>query len=118
MQPLTKRQREIYDFIAKFVKASGFAPSLEEIAAAFSLRALATVHKHLENLQAKGYIRRQWNRSRSIVLTHWGDYCPMCGRSGYAEKKSLDEAKVSIDFGRKVSEDKAVELGTPIPPST
>ena len=118
MQPLTKRQREIFDFIAKFIKASGFAPSLDEIGAAFSLRSLATTHKHLANLQDKGYIRRKWNRSRSIVLTGWADCCPTCGRSGYDEKKSLDEAKVSIDLGRKVTEDKAVELGTPIPPST
>ena len=68
MQPLTKRQREILDYLQEFIQQHGYAPSLEEIGRRFSLSSLATVHKHLTNLEEKGFIRRSWNRSRSVEL--------------------------------------------------
>ncbi len=68
MQPLTKRQREILDFLNEFIEQNGYAPSLEEIGRRFGLSSLATVHKHLTNLQEKGFIKRAWNRSRSVEL--------------------------------------------------
>ncbi len=68
MLPLTKRQREILDYLGQFIEQHGYAPSLEEIGRRFSLSSLATVHKHLTNLQEKGFIRRAWNRSRSVEL--------------------------------------------------
>jgi len=66
--PLTKRQREILDFLNEFIQQHGYAPSLEEIGRRFGLSSLATVHKHLTNLQEKGFIKRAWNRSRSVEL--------------------------------------------------
>jgi len=66
--PLTKRQREILDFLNEFIQDNGYAPSLEEIGRRFGLSSLATVHKHLTNLQDKGFIKRSWNRSRSVEL--------------------------------------------------
>ena len=68
MQPLTKRQREILDFLNEFIDQNGYAPSLEEVGRRFGLSSLATVHKHLTNLQEKGFIKRAWNRSRSVEL--------------------------------------------------
>jgi len=68
VQPLTKRQKEILDYLSEFIQQHGYAPSLEEIGRRFSLSSLATVHKHLTNLQEKGFIRRSWNRSRSVEL--------------------------------------------------
>jgi repressor LexA len=65
---LTKRQREILDFIEGFVRFRGYSPSFEEIAENFEYRSLATVHEHLSNLQSKGYIRKNYNESRSIEL--------------------------------------------------
>jgi len=66
---LTKRQREIYDFVRGFLEAHGYAPSLEEIAEHFGLSSVATVHEHLENLQSKGALRRDPNRSRAVEIT-------------------------------------------------
>jgi repressor LexA len=66
--PLTKRQREILDYLNEFIQDHGYAPSLEEIGRRFGLSSLATVHKHLTNLQEKGFIKRAWNRSRSVEL--------------------------------------------------
>ena len=68
MLPLTKRQREILDFLNEFISQHGYAPSLEEVGRRFGLSSLATVHKHLTNLQQKGFIRRTWNRSRSVEV--------------------------------------------------
>jgi repressor LexA len=68
VQPLTKRQREILDYLNEFIQQHGYAPSLEEVGRRFNLSSLATVHKHLTNLQEKGFIKRAWNRSRSVEL--------------------------------------------------
>lgn len=70
--PLTKRQKEILDFLRAFLEEHGYAPSYEEIARHFAYGSLATVHEHLENLQRKGYIRKSYNESRSIELVPVG----------------------------------------------
>jgi repressor LexA len=66
--PLTRRQREILNFISEFVSERGYSPTLEEIGQALDLSSLATIHKHLRNLEQKHMIRRRWNHSRSIQL--------------------------------------------------
>ena len=66
--PLTKRQKEILDYIESFIEDLGYAPSFEEIAESFGYSSLATVHEHLSNLERKGYIRKSYNESRSIEL--------------------------------------------------
>jgi len=63
---LTRRQREIYDFICDFIDGQGYSPSLEEIGAHFGLTSVATVHKHVHHLVEKGLLRKAWNRSRSV----------------------------------------------------
>src|SRR4029453_7656135 len=68
MLPLTKRQREILDYLNEFIRQHGYAPSLEEIGRRFGLSSLATVHKHLTNLQEKGFIKRAGNRRRSVEM--------------------------------------------------
>ncbi|HXZ80570.1 MAG TPA: transcriptional repressor LexA [Terriglobales bacterium] len=65
---LTRRQRQVYDFIAEFVQQHGYSPSFEEIGDGLRLSSLATVHKHITNLEKKGLLRRDYNRSRSIDL--------------------------------------------------
>ncbi len=63
---LTRRQREIYEFISNFVQSHGYSPSFEEIGKGMGLSSLATVHKHISNLEKKGLLKRDYNRSRSI----------------------------------------------------
>jgi len=65
---LTKRQKEILDYLTDHIRRRGYAPTLEEIAGHLRLDSVATVHKHLCNLEEKGAIRRQWNRSRAIEV--------------------------------------------------
>jgi repressor LexA len=63
---ITKRQRQVYDFIHDFVQEHGYSPSFEEIGSGMGLSSLATVHKHVSNLEKKGLLKRDYNRSRSI----------------------------------------------------
>src|SRR5580698_7382741 len=65
---ITKRQHEVYDFISRFVSENNYSPSYEEIRVALKLNSLATVHKHVSNLEKKGLLTRDYNRSRSIDL--------------------------------------------------
>ncbi|HTS58209.1 MAG TPA: transcriptional repressor LexA [Terriglobales bacterium] len=65
---ITRRQRQVYDFIADFVQRNGYSPSYDEIRVGLELNSLATVHKHITNLEKKGLLRRDYNRSRSIDL--------------------------------------------------
>ena len=65
---LTKRQKEIFDFICEYLEREGYAPSLEEIGERFGLSSVATVHKHVQNLVDKNLLRKAWNRSRSIEV--------------------------------------------------
>ncbi len=97
MQPLTKRQREILDYLNEFIEQHGYAPSLEEIGRRFGLSSLATVHKHLTNLQDKGFIRRAWNRSRSVELvpTRMGGRALDLPLLGYVAAGAPIEAVVS-----------------------
>jgi repressor LexA len=77
--PVTRRQREILDFISGHLDDKGYAPSFEEIARQFGFHSLATVHEHLTNLERKGYIRRAHNESRAIEIV------PPKGQTGATE---------------------------------
>ena len=65
---ITRRQRQVYDFIANFVQSRGYSPSFDEIGKGMGLSSLATVHKHISNLEKKGLLKRDYNRSRSIDI--------------------------------------------------
>ncbi|HEU6450113.1 MAG TPA: transcriptional repressor LexA [Gemmatimonadaceae bacterium] len=65
---LTKRQREILNYLSAYAEENGYAPSFEEIARQFNYNSLATVHEHLSNLERKGYIKRAFNESRAIEI--------------------------------------------------
>lgn len=66
---LTRRQKEVLDYIADFVDRHGYCPSYEEIASGLKLASLATVHKHIQTLETKQYLRRGFNQSRSLELS-------------------------------------------------
>jgi repressor LexA len=66
---LTKRQKQVLDFIANFVDDNGYCPSYDEIAKGLNLASLATVHKHISVLEAKSYLKRGFNQSRSLELS-------------------------------------------------
>jgi repressor LexA len=63
---LTRRQKEVLDFIASYQVENGYSPSYEEIARGLRLASIATVHKHISALEKKNYLQRNHNQSRSI----------------------------------------------------
>ena len=65
---LTRRQKEVMDFLSSFIANKGYSPSYEEIASGLGLASLATVHKHIQALEAKQYLRRSYNHSRSLEV--------------------------------------------------
>ena len=65
---LTKRQKDVLDFIADFVEENGYSPSYEELAHGLKLASLATVHKHIQALESRNYLRRLFNQSRSLEV--------------------------------------------------
>ena len=72
-QRISKRQKQIYDFICSEVKEKGYPPSVREIAQAVGLRSPSTVHVHLQVLEDKGYIRRNLSKSRALEVVHADD---------------------------------------------
>src|SRR5665213_2243753 len=65
---LTRRQKEVLDFIASYQVENGYSPSYEEIARGLDLASIATVHKHISALQTKNYLHRSHNQSRSVEV--------------------------------------------------
>jgi len=65
---LTRRQKQVFDFLVSFINRQGYSPSFEEIGAGLELSSLATVHKHMQTLEKKGFIRRGYNQSRSVEV--------------------------------------------------
>jgi repressor LexA len=109
---LTRRQREMLDCIERFIQRNGYSPTLDELGEMMGLSSLATVHKHLQNLETKGLIRRNWNHSRAIELTSRatvrGGSLPLMGEvaAGYPIEaiENPDPIEVPRDFiGRKES---------------
>lgn len=68
MPTLTKRQKQLVDYLQNYIDEQGYAPTLAEIGQYFGLSSLATVHKHLHNLESKGLIRRTHNHSRALEI--------------------------------------------------
>jgi repressor LexA len=102
---ITRRQKEVIDFLSGFTSSHGYSPSYEEIAAGLGLNSLATVHKHVTNLQSKGLLQRAHNRSRSIdVLPQRkarsiADRLPLLGRIAAGKPVEAIETAETISLG-------------------
>lgn len=102
---ITRRQKEVLDFIADFVQRNGYSPSFEEIARGLELKSLATVHKHITNLQNKGLLARAHNRSRSLDVLperprgRAAERLPLAGRIAAGLPVEAAETAESISLG-------------------
>jgi repressor LexA len=65
---LTKRQREIFDFIKRYCERYGYPPTVRDIGKAVGLASSSTVHQHLANLERIGLLRRDPSKPRAIEL--------------------------------------------------
>jgi repressor LexA len=107
---ITRRQRQVYDFISRFIAENGYSPSFEEIKSGMGLNSLATVHKHITNLEKKDLLTRDYNRSRSIDLlppkgklkqsmsVNTGVVLPLVGRIAAGQPIEAVESKETISL--------------------
>ena len=108
---LTKRQKEVLDFLVSFLNKHGYSPSFEEMAKSLKLTSLATVHKHITTLEKKGFIRRGYNQSRSIevmqlpkpvreqVIARQTMELPLAGRIAAGRPLEAVEERETISLG-------------------
>lgn len=102
---ITRRQKEVLDFLSSFTQRNGYSPSYEEIAHGLGLRSLATVHKHITNLHNKGLLQRAHNRSRSIDVVppkakpSPGERLPLAGRIAAGLPIEAVETAETISLG-------------------
>lgn len=68
MTILTKKQKEIFDFISEYEKDFSYAPSLNEIKEAVGSSAISTIHEHVANLVKKGFLKKTKGSARSLEL--------------------------------------------------
>lgn len=65
---VTKRQKEILDYLKTYLAKYGYSPTFDEIATAFGFSSKGTVYKHIKALERKGLIKHEWNRTRAIEI--------------------------------------------------
>ena len=68
-QRLSKKQKQIYDFIAAFIEQYGYSPTFREIGRGMGLKSIATVAGHIDNLVILGWIAKTERVGRSLELT-------------------------------------------------
>lgn len=108
---LTRRQKEVLDFIIDFVEDNGYSPSYEELARGLQLASVATVHKHIGALESRGYLRRGFNQSRSVEVSNkylqerrrtqqalQGRHVPLAGRIAAGRPVEAIEGRDVLQF--------------------
>jgi len=100
---LTKRQKEVLEFLAGFIEKHRYSPSYEEIAEGLSLNSLATIHKHISSLESKGYLRRAFNQSRSLEIAP--------RYAAEVEKRRAVESGLAVPLLGKIAAGVPVEAG-------
>lgn len=66
--PITKRQKEVLDFIKKFIGKKKYPPTLEKIRDGLKLSAVSTIHQHIQALTNKGYLKKIDKYARAIDI--------------------------------------------------
>ncbi|HNG57253.1 MAG TPA: transcriptional repressor LexA [Solirubrobacterales bacterium] len=89
MVDLTKRQREIFDYIGKYTDKMGYPPTVREIGQAVGLTSSSTVHVHLANLEKAGVLRRDPSKPRALEV--------LVGKAKSAGGSVRDSARDVVD---------------------
>jgi repressor LexA len=98
---LTKRQKEIFDFIRNYASKTGYPPTVREIGKAVGLHSSSTVHAHLANLEKVGLLRRDPTKPRAIEL--------LVGRAKRAVKASSVPVVGQVAAGEPVLAEENIE---------
>lgn len=109
-EDLTQKQVEIMQFIKNHIQTQGYPPAVREICKGVNLKSTSTVHRHLEKLEDKGYIRKDPTKPRAIEILDSGD------DSLFAPKKTVDIPVVGkVTAGQPILAVEHIEDTFPIP---
>lgn len=100
---LTKRQKQILNYIKKSIKENDYAPSLEEIKRHFRLKSVSTIHQHIEALQTKGFLKKAEHQARAIELKNSPDLIeiPLKGSIAAGSPLEVFEQQETLTIPRK-----------------
>ena len=68
MQALTRREKEVYDYICATIEQNGYSPSVRDIRDNLGIKSTSTVHSYISRLEEKGYIHKEDGKSRTLTL--------------------------------------------------
>ena len=77
MPTLTGKEKVVYDYISETIKREGYAPSVRDISAALNIKSTSTVHGYLKRLEEKGFVRKQYGKSRTLHIADSGESAPL-----------------------------------------
>jgi repressor LexA len=105
---LTKRQREIFDFVKRYGEEHGYPPTVRDIGKAIGLTSSSTVHAHLANLEKLGMLRRDPTKPRAIEV--------LVDRAKAAVVPSGLPVVGQVAAGQPVFAEENIEEYVPVPP--
>lgn len=77
---LTPKQKNVLEFLQRFIQENGYAPSYQEIANAFGLSSRSTAQKYVERLREAGYLEMDPNAKRGVSIKQSGIHVPLLGK--------------------------------------
>ncbi len=113
LSQLTRRQREVYEFIREKIRSRGYGPTVREIGRHFNIRSPNGVMCHLRALERKGLITREPNMSRAIMLTGEtprGGGLPLLGQIAAGVLHEAIQQQEELDLGALFSGENLVAL--------
>ena len=86
----TKKQRELLNYLAKFIEANNYAPSYREVMKALNYKSVSTVANHIDSLITKGYLSKRDNSARSLEIVPLSDDNVAFNRNNVDNKDTID----------------------------
>lgn len=92
---MTRKQQEIYDFIAAFITEHSYPPSVREICDGVGLRSPSTVHFHLQNMEEKGFLAKD-GKARALTLAQMGEKAAAAPAEPVYDEPDIPAGRVPI----------------------
>lgn len=118
LQDLTEREQKILDYMRTQSRLKGYPPTVREICQSLGIKSTSTAHKAIENLERKGYVRKDPSKRRAVEILDTGDGNPAPG-SGPAETEREDVVDVPVvgrvAAGEPILAEQNIEDSFPMP---
>ena len=89
MKPLTRREKEVYDYICRTIEENGYSPSVRDIRDSLGIKSTSTVHAYINHLEEKGYIHK-------VITTDLNYHTPELLDRPYYEPAAMGKYLASI----------------------